>query len=624
MTTERDPSKDPTEDVELPPEDGEFVPEDDKIIGRAFRWSLAVFAVAAALVGGVLFALREEAVVETVVERDPVEAPRPLDQTQIEMPAVAFVDVTQSAGIDFVHENGAVGEKLLPETMGSGAAFLDYDGDGDQDLFFVNASHWPWSGKSSATPALYQNDGSGHFVDVTAGSGLDISFYGQGAAVGDYDDDGHTDIFVTAVGANHLFHNVGGRFEEVTERAGVAGAPDAWSTSAGFFDYDNDGDLDLFVCNYIQWSREIDFRLNFTLNGVDRAYGPPMQYEGTYSHLYRNEGAGSFRDVSAEAGIQVDNPATGRPMGKALALTFVDADRDGDLDIFVANDTVQNFAFRNEGDGRFSEMGAASGFGFNNDGAATGAMGIDAGDYDNRDSLAVGIGNFANEHSSFYVQQRQPWQFVDVSNAQGIGSPSRLKLSFGLFFFDYDLDGRLDLLQANGHLEESINEIQPSQTYRQAAQLFWNCSSGDRSCFAAVPEEQLGDLGRPIVGRGSAYADIDGDGDLDVVLTQAGDRPLLVRNDQALGHHWLRVALEGRGGNREAIGAWVELRAGDTTQRRQVMPTRSYLSQVELPVTFGLGSAERVDALRIQWPDGSTQEVSVDAVDAVLHVEQAL
>ena len=605
-------------------EDGEeLVPEDDRIIGQAFRWSLVAIAVIALVVAAALWLRREEPVAPEVVERDPVEAPRPLDQTQAEMPVVTFSDVAASAGISFVHENGAAGEKLLPETMGSGVAFLDYDGDGDPDLLFVNSSQWPGAPESGATMALYQNDGSGSFSDVTTASGLDVSFYGQGVAVGDYDGDARPDLFFSAVGTNHLFHNVGGRFEEVTASAGVAGAPDAWSSSAGFFDYDNDGDLDLFVCNYVKWSREIDFRLNFTMNGVDRAYGPPMEYEGTHSSLYRNEGDGTFRDVSEEAGIRIANPATGRPMGKALALTFADADRDGDLDVFVANDTVQNFLFRNEGDGTFVEIGASSGFGFDNNGAATGAMGIDAGDYDNTGSLAVGIGNFANEHSSFYVQQRRPWQFVDVSNAQGIGSPSRRKLSFGLFFFDYDLDGRLDLLQSNGHVENEINEVQPSQTYRQAAQLFWNCQSKERSCFAAVPEETLGDLARPLVGRGAAYADIDADGDLDVVITQAGGPPLLARNEQALGHHWLRVVLEGRGSNRDAIGAWVELRTGDVTQRRQVMPTRSYLSQVERPVTFGLGRADRVDALRIHWPDGSTQDVAVDSVDATVRVVQS-
>jgi hypothetical protein len=249
-------------------------------------------------------------------------------------------------------------------------------------------------------------------------------------------------------------------------------------------------------------------------------------------------------------------------------------------------------------------------------------MGIDAADFDNRGALAIGVGNFANETSSFYVQQSDPWHFVDVANAHGIGSPSRLKLSFGLFFFDYDLDGRLDLLQTNGHLDDEINEIQPSQTYRQAAQLFWNCGVGERACFSAVPEDRLGGLGRPIVGRGAAYADVDGDGDLDVALTQAGGPALLIRNDQALGHHWLRVRLRGRRDNRDAIGAWIELRAGGATQRRQVMPTRSYLSQVELPVTFGLGAADRIEALRVTWPDGSTQDATSVGLDRAIEIEQ--
>ena len=341
-----------------------------------------------------------------------------------------------------------------------------------------------------------------------------------------------------------------------------------------------------------------------------------------HSYLWRNEGNGTFSDVSREAGIEVQNPATGEPMGKALGLVFIDADEDGDLDVFVANDTVQKFVFRNRGDGTFEEIGAASGVAFDSAGLATGAMGIDVADYGNSGALAVGVANFANEATSFYVQQKDPWQFVDMANSEGIGSPSRLKLKFGFFFFDYDLDGRLDILQANGHLENEINQIQPSQTYRQATQLFWNCGRGARGCYAVVPDDRLGDLGRPIVGRGAAYADIDADGDLDVVLTDNGGSPLLIRNDQALGHHWLRVRLVGRGGNREAIGARLVLEAGGVVQRRQVMPTRSYLSQVELPVTFGLGSAERIDSLKVHWPGGGVQDVPVDAVDTVLTVEQ--
>ncbi|MGD8374813.1 MAG: CRTAC1 family protein, partial [Acidobacteriota bacterium] len=320
--------------------------------------------------------------------------------------------------------------------------------------------------------------------------------------------------------------------------------------------------------------------------------------------------------------IQVVNPATGKPMGKALAVTFVDADHDGYLDVFVSNDTVQNFLFRNREGAGFEEMGMLSGIGFDNDGNATGAMGIDAASIPEDGALGVAIANFANEHTSLYMQQGDPMQFVDTANAGGIGSPSLLHLSFGLFFFDYDLDGRLDLLQANGHLENEINQIQPSQHYRQAAQLFWNCSTADRLCFAALEDDALGALARPIVGRGAAYADIDGDGDLDVVIAQNGGEPLLVRNDQELGHHWLRVKLTGQGANRDAIGAEVELRSGGRLQRRVVMPTRSYLSQMELPVTFGLGELDMVESLVVRWPGGQVQEVAVPAVDTLLEVIQ--
>jgi hypothetical protein len=601
----------------------ELVPEDDRVIGKAFGWSLLVIVIVAAGAVSFLWWTRDEPQAEAIVERGPVTLPGPPGQRTPVTPTVAFRDITTSAGIDYVHTNGAYGAKLLPETHGGGVAFLDYDGDGDQDLLFVNSDHWPDRANGSRpTMALYRNDGTGYFDDVTRASGLNVSFYGQGVAAGDYDNDGDVDLFLTALGPNHLFLNEDGRYREVTDLAGVAGGTAIWSTSAGFLDYDNDGDLDLFVCNYVQWSRELDLQLNFTLNGKDRAYGPPKQYEGTHSYLYRNQGDGTFRDVSAEAGIQVVNQATGDPMGKALAVTFVDADDDGLLDIFVANDTVQNFAFRNLDGETFEEMGATSGIGFDNMGRATGAMGIDALDLADESVLGIAIANFANEHTSFYLQQSTPWQFVDVANADGIGSPSRLKLSFGLFFFDYDLDGRADLLQANGHLEDEINELQPSQTYRQAPQLFWNCSTAGRRCFAAVAEARLGGLGKPVVGRGAAFADIDNDGDADVVVGQNGGPPLLVRNDQQLGHHWLRVRLVGTEGSRDAIGAEVEVRAGELIQRRTVMPTRSYLSQVELPLTFGLGSHDSVDSLVVRWPGGSVQQVEVREVDVTLEIVQ--
>ncbi|MCP3982025.1 MAG: CRTAC1 family protein [bacterium] len=540
-----------------------------------------------------------------------------------EMPRVRFVDITAAAGIDFVHTNGARGDKLLPETMGGGVAFLDVEGDGDPDLLFVNSAHWAGAGGEQPTTALYLNDGGGTFENATRAAGLDPAFYGMGVAVGDYDNDGDPDLFLTALGRNRLLANDGsGRFSDVTARAGVAGGAETWSSSAGFFDYDNDGDLDLFVCNYVRWSREIDVELNFTLNGTDRAYGPPTSYEGAHSYLYRNEGDGRFVDVSGPAGIEVVNPLNGRPMAKALALTFADVDRDGFLDVYVANDTVQNFLFRNRGDGTFEEVGAVSGLGFDGAGNATGAMGVDGGHYRNDGQFGVAIANFANEMSSLYVAQRESLQFTDEAAGEGIGAPSRLFLSFGLFFFDYDLDGRLDLLQSNGHLEDEIRQVQASQSYRQPAQLFWNQGSDARSCFAEVPADTVGDLARPIVGRGAAYADIDADGDLDVVLTQSGAAPLLLRNDQQLGRHWLRVALEGSSANRDAVGASVEVEAGGVTQRRRVMPTRSYLSQVEPLLTFGLDDAERIDSLRVTWPDGTIQAVSEVPLDGTLRIRQ--
>jgi hypothetical protein len=610
-------------DRKRPTRNDDLVPADDVVIGRAFRWSLLAIAVIAVIAFGAWRITRQGPVDDEVLTKE-IEPIPDLDRPLAEAPEVRFTDVTEEGGVDFVHHSGARGEKLLPETMGSGVGLLDYDGDGDQDLLFVNATSWPGAPGPVPPPtqALYRNDGTGRFENVTTEAGLDVALYGVGVAIGDYDNDGDDDVFVTALGPNRLFRNDGGRFRDVTVAAGVAGADDEWSAGAGFLDHDNDGDLDLFVCNYVRWSREIDLELNFTLNGRDRAYGPPTNYEGTYPYLYRNDGDGVFTDVSAEAGVRVDNPLTGTPMAKSLAAHFADVDGDGLIDIFVANDTVQNSLFHNLGDGRFEEIGASSGLGFDSAGNATGAMGIDAAHYRNDPQLAVGIANFANEMSSLYVSQRGGVQFTDESMGEGVGAPSRLHLSFGLFFFDYDLDGRLDLLQANGHLEHEINRFQASQHYEQPAQLFWNAGPDARACFVEVSAEAAGDLARPIVGRGAAYGDLDGDGDLDVVLTQAGGRALVLRNDQNLGHHWLRVRLTGAASNRDAIGAWIEVEAGGFTQRRQVMPTRSYLSQVERPVTFGLGVATEIEDLRIVWPGGSVQEVGPVEVDRVVDIHQ--
>ena len=601
----------------------ELVPEDDRIIGKALKWSLAAFLGIGLVVALVLF-LRPESIEADVVLEKEVGRIEKLVADAAAVPEVRFTDVTRAAGIDFEHDSGARREKLLPETMGGGAAFLDYDGDGDQDLFFVNgAPLLAEEGGVGEGNRLYRNDGSGHFEDVTEAAGLTGRTRGMGVAVGDYDGDGRVDVFTTGVGGNRLYRSAPDGFVDVTAAAGVGGAPDAWTTSAGFFDYDRDGDLDLFVCTYVHWTAEIDRKLAFTFNGTDRAYGPPMNYAGTFSTLYENDGAGSFRDVSEQAGIHAVNPVTGEPMGKALGVAFADFDLDGWLDVAVANDTVQNHLFHNLGNGTFEEIGATSGLGFDSNGASTGAMGIDVADYRNDGGFGVAIGNFANEMSSLYVTRDLPLVFSDESMGEGIGSPSRRHLSFGLFFFDYDLDGRLDLMQVNGHLEESINEVQPSQEYLQPPQLFWNAGPQARSCYLEVPPESAGDLNGKLAGRGSAFADVDGDGDLDVLLVQVGSRPILLRNDQTIGHRWLRIRLVGKAGNREAIGAWVVARVDGVTMRRLVSPTRSYLSQSELPVTLGLGAKGSIEALEVVWADGTRQSVPVpESLDRTLEVRR--
>ncbi|MFQ5462406.1 MAG: CRTAC1 family protein [Phycisphaerae bacterium] len=606
-----------------PSHDEEFVATDDAIIGKAFNWSMLVVAGIGLLVLAAFVWTRpsERGKAPAAV---PVEPPRTVEPA-VRPPEVHFVDVTRLAGISFVHCNGAVGDKLLPETMGGGVAFVDYDSDGDQDLLLINSMPWPGNAQPDRPPptmALYQNDGAGAFSDVTKAAQLDVPMYGMGVAVGDFNGDGWIDLFVTAVGRNHLFANRGGRFEDVTATAGVAGADDAWSTCATFFDCDNDGDLDLYVGNYVRWSRAIDFEVDYKLLGVGRAYGPPMNFEGTFSQLYRNNGNGTFEDVSRAAGLHLTNPATGRPMGKALGAVPVDVDRDGWTDLFVANDTVQNVLLHNNRDGTFAERAIEFGLAFDRNGSATGAMGVDAGYYRNDDALGFFIGNFANEMTSLYVAQGDATLFADEAIGEGIGAPTRLMLSFGVMLFDYDLDGRLDLLQANGHLEEAINLVQPSQHYEQPAQLFWNCGPGTRGCFVPVAWDTAGDLGTPIVGRGSAVADIDGDGDLDAIVTQVGRRPLLLRNDQAMGHHWARFRLMANPPNTSAIGAVVQVSAGDLSMRRRVMPTRSYLSQSELPVTVGLGTHAPIEQLTITWPDGTQRTLRNLTVDRTFTIRQ--
>jgi enediyne biosynthesis protein E4 len=555
----------------------------------------------------------------------PIAPVKPVDVKAETLPNVKFVDVTEQAGIKFVHVNGASGEKLLPETMGSGAAFLDYDGDGDQDLLLVNSEDWPSNKKSPRpTQALYRNDGKGHFEDVTRAAGLDKTFYGMGVAVGDYDNDGDPDVYISALGGGHLFRNDKGTFTDVTTEAN-ASASSGWLTSAAFFDMDNDGDLDLFVCCYLTWSAETDRAQAFSLLGTNsgRAYGPPTSFRGSLCTLLRNDG-GKFVDVSDASGIHVRSPELKDPIAKSLGVAPYDVDGDGLVDLAVANDTQPNFFFHNLGGGKFEEMGIRTGIAYDQSGSARGAMGIDWADFNNNRSLALAIGNFANEMMALYVSDDPAsLQFSDLANIYGLGAPTQPPLKFGLFFFDYDLDGRLDLLSTNGHLESDIQKVQASQTYKQPAQLFWNTGQRGGALFTLVSPETAGpDLFKPIVGRGSAYADIDGDGDLDVVFTVNGGPAKLFRNDGGSKNHWLRLALTGKTSNRSAIGAKVTLQAGDQTQTRQLFPAKGYLSSVELPLTFGLGSNEQADKVTITWPSGQKTDLKDLAAGKEYRVEE--
>ena len=600
--------------------------DDDSVIGRAFIGSIVIFACLGLIFGASYYFLRGTKKVEIAVA-EPISLPERREMPTAVVPTAQWTDITDSAGIHFVHNSGAAGEKLLPETMGGGCAFFDYDADGDQDLLLVNACAWPNNRVANApdtTLALFQNDGSGKFTDVTKEAGLDLSVYGMGVACGDYDADGYVDLFISCLGEDHLFHNEKGRFRDVTEQSGVGGDAKAWSVSSGWFDYDNDGDLDLLVCHYVEWTREFDLAQEFRLlGGKERAYGGPQRFGGSFPSLFRNDGGGKFSDVSKEAGFHVLNPATSVPMGKSLGLVFEDFDNDGFLDCVIANDTVQNFLFNNQGNGQFEEVGAMVGVAFDATGAARGAMGIDAAAFRNNMSVGVAIGNFANEMSALYVSKGRSLQFYDEAVANGFGPATRLELTFGVLFMDFDLDGRLDIFQSNGHLEEDIAKVQSSQRYAQSPQLFWNAGPEYTTEFVKCKDAETGpDLQKPMVGRGASYADIDNDGDLDVITVGCGQKPRLLRNDQKLQNHWVRVKLVGKGSNRDAIGALVEIQVGEQTQSRRVNPTRSYLSQVELPVTFGLGMSDEIDRMVIHWPNGKKQTISKPQVDRLLVIEQ--
>ena len=557
-------------------------------------------------------------------ETEFVESTVPLPtvtQQQVDIPSFKFTNITESSGVGFSHVNGAYGERLLPETMGGGVAFLDYDLDGDQDLLLINSMRWDWDTDAATTDSrsrMYQNDGSGVFTDVTE-TVLDLELYGMGVAVGDYDGDAYPDLFVTAVGQNRLLKNIQGtKFLDVTAQHNVGGDDSAWSTCATFLDHDLDGDLDLFVCNYVEWSPDIDRSVDFQLVGIGRAYGPPTDFAGTQNWLYRND-AGLFTDVSESAGLYVTNVATGKAVGKALAVLPIDIDEDNDTDLVVANDTVRNFIYINQGDGTFIEEGIDRGIAFDNAGSATGAMGIDMTFIGPNLYLAVAIGNFANEMTSYYVRRSGSSLFSDDAMIAGIGAPTRSRLTFGLLFADFDFDGRDELFSVNGHVEPAISQVQASQSYEQAPQLFWACGSDCPRYFVEASLE--GDIALPIAGRSATYADIDNDGDLDLALTQVAGRFELFRNDYQGPNKWIRIEPRYVDPNIYAMNSIVEVQLGSIVLKREITPSRSYLSQVELPLTFGLGSNLSAESIKITWPNGEI-EIFTDLEANSTHVLQ--
>jgi hypothetical protein len=505
-----------------------------------------------------------------------------------------FVDVTRQAGLNFQHNSGAYGGKLLPETLGSGCAFLDYDADGWPDILLTNSMDWLGHKRQRSTLKLYHNNRNGTFTDVTQTAGLDVELYGMGVAIGDYNNDGFPDIFITCVGQSRLFRNTGkGTFQDATKSAGLLNKL-GFSTSAVWFDYDRDGLLDLFVCNYVRWTAEHD--VFCSLDGKNKSYCTPEAYRGDTCWLFHNRGDGTFEDVTSTSGI-FDTSS------KSLGVAMLDFDQDGWPDLFVANDTQPNKLYRNQRNGKFKDVALEMGLAFSNEGKARAGMGVDIADFDNSGKPGIVVTNFDNEMIGLYRLDGK--NFDDIAMQSGVGSASRNTLGFGCVFFDANLDSLVDLVVANGHIDDTVRNIRGNVGYAQPPQLFLNEGN---SKFRDVAAEVGGGFAESKVGRGLAVADFDRDGDLDLLLTTNNGPAYLYRNDQLAGNRSVRLHLVGTKSNRDAIGAAVHLHGNGQVQTRLVRSGSSYLSQSELPLTFGLGKADAVDKIVVDWPSGKSEE----------------
>jgi len=521
---------------------------------------------------------------------------------------IHFSDITAKAGIKFTHNNGAFGKKWLPETMGPGCAFIDYDNDGYPDILLVNGDDFPGHPHVGATtPKLYHNNRNGTFTDVTRQAGLAVPMFGLGVAVGDYDNDGFDDLFITALGQSHLFHNNGnGTFTDVTKAAGLWG-PNEFSTSAAWVDYDRDGKLDLVVANYVRWSEQGD--LYCTVDGAHKSYCTPESYKGTSVRLWHNVG-GKFEDVTQKAGL-------GDPTSKSLGVAILDYNGDGWPDILIANDTQPNKLYLNKKDGTFEERGVAAGIGFSEDGVARAGMGVDAADYDRSGHPSVIITNFANQMVSLYHNEGNGL-FVDEAPQSEVGRATLVTLGFGCFFFDFDNDGWPDIFVADGHIEDAVERVQKRVTYAEPSHLFRNLGGGK---FQEVTAQMGPAFAAPRVARGAAFADIDNDGFLDVLVTTNGGPAYLFHNEDGTNHS-LRLKLVGTKSNRDGIGAVVRVSAGSDAQTKMLLSGSSYLSQSELVLTFGLGSHAQADAVEIDWPSGQTDRLTNVAAGQTANVQE--